>query len=81
MVALTFSGFRQAGRYLQSFHVRESWWVQDKPGTFRTHSAVLCIEFLLFGERRKEKRKKNPMKQERLLSHWMAKWLLAVHST
>jgi hypothetical protein len=33
------------------------------PGTFRTCSAVLCIEFLLFEERKKEEGKK-----EKLLS-------------
>jgi hypothetical protein len=57
-------------------------------GGFRTSLAPseLILQFFALsfcslekGERKKEK--KNPMKQERLLSHWMAKWLLAVHST
>jgi hypothetical protein len=29
-------------------------WIQDNPGT---HSAVLCIEFLLFEEGKKERKK------------------------
>jgi hypothetical protein len=35
-----------------------SWWVQTNPGTFRTASAVLCIESLLFRERKKEEERK-----------------------
>jgi hypothetical protein len=46
----------------QRFNIHESWWVQDSPGTFPTHSVVLCIEFFSFSsEREKEKRREKPL--------------------
>lgn len=55
-VVVSLSGFRgqqhwsQAGGS-QKFCVHEFWWAQGNPGAFRTHSAVFCIEVLLFGKR------------------------------
>jgi hypothetical protein len=46
-------GSTQAGSS-QRFCVQEFWWVQDIPEAYRAHSAVLCVDFLLFGERKKE---------------------------
>jgi hypothetical protein len=42
----------------QRFYVHEFWWVQDIPNALQTYSTVLCIKFLVFRERKKEKEKK-----------------------
>jgi hypothetical protein len=46
----------------QRFCIHKFWWVQYSPGAFRTHSRVVCVEFLLFKKRKKKK------KNDKLLS-------------
>jgi hypothetical protein len=41
-----------------SFCACDSWWVQDNLATFRTCSAVFCIDNLIFGERGSGKKRK-----------------------
>jgi hypothetical protein len=50
MVSGFSSGMVQAGGN-QRFYVHKFWWVQDIPDACRTHSAVLCVVFLLFGHK------------------------------
>jgi hypothetical protein len=60
-------GLVQAGSN-QRFHVHEFWWIQGILDAYRIHSAVLCVEFLLFGERREEREKERKNKKENWLS-------------
>jgi hypothetical protein len=34
-----------------------SWWVPGQHSAFRTHFAILCVEYLLFREREKRRKK------------------------
>jgi hypothetical protein len=61
-VVVSLGGIRSLQPWSQSgnnqrFHVHKFWWVWDNPSAFRTHSTVLCIEFLFFRKRKKEKNK------------------------
>jgi hypothetical protein len=51
----------------QKFHVLCSWCVQNIPGACRTPSAVLGIEVLLFGERKKKEKEQNKTKYKNWL--------------
>jgi hypothetical protein len=47
------------------FEVHKSWWVQDITGSCRNHSAVLCVEVLLFGDRKRRKTTRTTTKQRK----------------
>jgi hypothetical protein len=63
-VALSLGGIESqsttlfTSRHIQGFCVHESWWVQDNPGSFRNHSAVLYFEFCSLEKRKMKERKK-----------------------
>jgi hypothetical protein len=53
----------------QRFSIHKFLWVYEVPFPFRIHSVVLCTEFLLFGERKKEKvAVREERERDRLLS-------------
>jgi hypothetical protein len=57
-------GYMQAATVMVRFQVHESCWVLGNLGTFKACSALLCIEFLLFGDRTKGEKKKRKGKKK-----------------
>jgi hypothetical protein len=57
----------------QKFHNHEFWWVQDIPDAYRTHSTVLCIEILLFGERKNKKSITTKDLERKFSSRWASR--------
>jgi hypothetical protein len=54
------------GRKCRQIPCSELWWIQDIPDACRTHSAVLCIAFLLFHDKRKEATNKSKIREKPL---------------